>query len=259
VGEASLFCVMSRAIDTIRPRNPMAEHHLVPKLKEEIATGQVAVVAGTGISITASGDAQIDGFRVARWDGLLRHGIQRCQHLGTMSEAEAAPLEPLIALGSPDYLVMVAELITARMRERSPGTYRAWLQETVGKPAPAHADTLHALVGLGGILATLSYDPLIEHATRRQPVTWTRPDPVQEMLLGKKPNAVLHLHGYYDEPDSVVLGLASYAKVVADTHTKAVMQLLTMDRTLVFVEAFEVLLLVVPRIISLRIGSTLIV
>jgi hypothetical protein len=40
------------------------------ELKSQVASGQIVVVAGTGVSIMACGDQKIEGFPVARWDGL---------------------------------------------------------------------------------------------------------------------------------------------------------------------------------------------
>ena len=36
------------------------------------------------------------------------------------------------------------------------------------------------------------------------------------------------MHGWFDEPESAVLGLSSYAKVASHAHTKAVLQLFTL-------------------------------
>jgi hypothetical protein len=47
--------------------------------------------------------------------------------------------------------------------------------------------------------------------------------------------AILHLHGEYRRPESVVLGLASYQKVKDDPHAKAILQCFTLAKTLLFV------------------------
>ncbi len=85
------------------------------------------------------------------------------------------------------------------------------------------------------MLATLNYDGLIKAVTHRRPVTWKERDRVEGFLRSHGGDAALHLHGYFDEPDSVVLGLSSYAKVASDPHTQAVLQLFTLSRTLLFV------------------------
>jgi hypothetical protein len=193
-------------------------------------------VAGTGVSITACGDQHIDGQPVARWDGLLRHGVDLCLNTHQLlNKAQAKNLNAQIKLGELDFLVSAAELIAARLRSKSSGTYRGWLKDTVGKLMPTHPDILHVLASFPGLLATLNYDPLFELATQRHAVTWQQRDKVEEILRGIDNNAVLHLHGYFDDPDSVVFGLRSYDRVVHDTHAKAVLELFTLGHTLLFV------------------------
>jgi TIR domain/SIR2-like domain len=85
----------------------------------------------------------------------------------------------------------------------------------------------------------LNYDSLIEQATARQAITWRSDDKVQDILRRVNTDAVLHLNGYFDEPESVVLGLSSYGKVADHAHTKAVLQLFALDRTLLFVGCGE--------------------
>jgi hypothetical protein len=58
---------------------------------------------------------------------------------------------------------------------------------------------------------------------------------VQKILLGDSASAILHLHGYFDEPDSIVLEFASYAKVAGDPHANTVLRSFLIDRTLLFV------------------------
>ena len=86
-----------------------------------------------------------------------------------------------------------------------------------------------------GVLATLNYDNLIEDATGRRAVTWLKADDVQDVLTRNRTDAVLHLHGWFKEPESVVLGLSSYLAVKDHPHAKAVLNLFTIDRTLLFV------------------------
>lgn len=84
------------------------------------------------------------------------------------------------------------------------------------------------------MVATLNYDHLLEQATSLPPITWQEADAVQEVLRGNR-KAILHLHGEYRRPESVVLGLASYQKAKDDPHAKAILQCFTLDKTLLFV------------------------
>src|SRR5690348_14809796 len=64
-----------------------------------------------------------------------------------------------------------AEVISGLIRT-GPGAYRAWLEQTVGRLRCVEPAVPRALRALGGVLATLSYDGLLEEATGWKPVTW---------------------------------------------------------------------------------------
>ena len=213
---------------------------LVVKLKAEVekSKDKLVIIAGTGVSITACRDQLVDGHKVAGWDGLLLHGVDYCQnveHVLTAGEAEVLRMQ--IKQGTPDFLAGAAELVTSRLSRKAPASYRRWLKDTVGKLELDEPEILRVLGAFPGVLATLNYDPLFEKALVRQPVTWldVDKDKLEEVLRGICKDAVLHLHGYYEVPESVVLGLRSYEKVASGPHTLSVLRLLTMDRTLMFV------------------------
>lgn len=213
----------------------MSHEVLLDDLRTLIADGQVTVVAGTGLSITTCGNQQIEGYDVATWDGLLRHGVARCQVENVIPEKVARVLLASIATGETDLLVSAAETITARLRQKAPGVFHRWLRDTLGKLEPRHPEIAIELARWPGALATLNYDGLIEAATDRHPVTWRERAKVEDLVRSSGKDAVLHLHGYFDEPDSVVLGLASYGRVTDDAHAQAILRLFTLAQTLVFV------------------------
>jgi hypothetical protein len=58
---------------------------------------RIIVVAGTGVSIAMCGDQKVDGFPVARWSGLLRHGLIYGRDSERVFDANRVQrLEPLI-------------------------------------------------------------------------------------------------------------------------------------------------------------------
>jgi hypothetical protein len=205
----------------------MNQETLIKRLKEDIAGGHVVIIAGTGVSITACGNQKVEGHCVATWPGLLRHGLAYCQTLGLTDEGDAQVLNMEIGSGKPNFLIAAAGEISQRLQSRAAGVYRGWLKNTVGSLVPQHREILDALAALPGVLTTLNYDSLIEKATSRQAITWRSGEKVQDVLRRIVTDAVLHLHGYFDEPESVVLGLSSYGKIAGHAHTKAVLQLFT--------------------------------
>ena len=207
----------------------------IAKLKEEIAAGRVVTIAGTGVSITACGNQEVEGFRVATWTGLLQHGVKHVKDIGAANDKAARLLEMQVESEETDLIITAAETISQRMRAKSDGTFRGWLKDTIGKLRIEDRAVVDALAALPGVLATLNYDNLLEDATARHAVTWLKTDDVQDVLTRVDTDAILHLHGWFKEPESVVLGLSSYLAVKDHPHAKAVLNLFTIDRTLLFV------------------------
>jgi hypothetical protein len=213
------------------PMSPTPSH--IKQLQRELASGQVVVVVGSGVSVAACGQQLVEGHKVASWSGLLEHGVERLSGIGA-ADGDAELLRGLIGSGKPDLMINAAEIITDRLKARSEGIFRGWLAETVGELRIQEATLLQDLAALPGLLATLNYDHLLEQATGHPAITWQEPNAVQEVLRGHR-QAILHLHGEYQKPESVVLGLASYHKVKDDPHAKAVLQWFTLGKTLLFV------------------------
>ncbi len=205
------------------------------QLRGVLADRQMVVVVGSGVSVAACGNQEVDGHKVATWSGLLEHGVDRLIAIGAADEdGERVLLRGLIRSGKPDLMVNAAETITARLQGRSEGTFRGWLEETIGALQLQDKTLLHQIATLPGLVATLNYDHLLEEVTGRPAITWQEANAVQEALRGSR-EAILHLHGEYRKPESVVLGLASYNKVKDDPHAKATLQSFALSKTLLFV------------------------
>jgi len=215
---------------------------LIRKLKDEIAAGRMVTIAGTGVSVAACRNQEIEGFKVATWTGLLLHGVKHCQDIGIADDDDAELLTRQINSGKANFLISAAEDITQRMKNKGEGTFRGWLKDTIGGLTLQDRTVVDALAALPGLFATLNYDNLLEGATDRRAITWLKTDAVQDLLAGGVADAILHLHGWYQEPDSVVLGLKSYLAVKDHPHAKAVLDLFAIGRTLLFVGCGDTML-----------------
>jgi len=83
-------------------------------------------------------------------------------------------------------------------------------------------------------LVTTNYDDLIEKATPLRHVRWTDAASVSRFVRGDE-RRVLHLHGHWEEPDSVVLGIRSYEAVKNNEHTQAVLRAMGVAKSFLFV------------------------
>lgn len=212
---------------------------LIEDLKRVLAVDpkRVVIVVGAGVTIGALRGSALES--QTSWQGLLMSGVRRCEELFRVEPAEAARLTAELQSGEPERLIAAAEAVARALDGPRGGEYRRWLRETVGAFAPAVRDdgVLEALAGLarsGALLATVNYDGLLRKATGLAPVTWTEHSRVERVLNGEE-KGVLHLHGHWETPESVVLGARSYEDVVRDEHARTVLKALRMGRVFVFV------------------------
>ena len=191
------------------------------------------MVVGSGVSVAACGNQEVDGHKVATWSGLLEHGVHRLIEIGAADGGEEM-LRNMIRSRKTDFMISAAGMITERFKARSEGTYRGWLSGSIGQLKLQDRTLLQDIAALPGLVATLNYDHLLVEETGRLAITWQETNAVQDVLRGTMV-AILHLHGEYQKPESVVLGLDAYHKTKDDPHGKAVVQCLTLSKTLIFI------------------------
>ncbi len=56
-------------------------------------------------------------------------------------------------------------------------------------------------------------------------VTWKESNKVERVIRGDA-EGIVHLHGSFNDPESVVLGIRSYERVLGDEHTQAMLRAL---------------------------------
>lgn len=201
---------------------------LVRDLRERIARREVVVLVGAGVSMGASAGAE-----VASWRGLLEDGVGRCEQVvAGLPEGWGDLVRDELAMGE---FFSVAEKVTERLGGREEGEYGRWLRETVGQLPLTHAEVIEALQALELPLATTNYDGLLTRERAGwETVTWMDGARVLNALRGED-QAVVHLHGYWRRPESVVLGIRSYAEVLGDAPTQNILHALTTFPSLLLV------------------------
>ena len=202
------------------------------ELAQRIRDKKVLVVTGTGVSLAATGANPL-----ASWTGLISNGIDRCVELA-IDGADAgwgALHKQLLKRPGINNLLAVAEQVQACLTSRGEGDWSEWLGLTVGSLNPTAPDIIEALRVLATPLATLNYDELLElPEPRRKAVTWREAARWPRVLEGKD-DAVLHLHGAWDRPDSVVLGIRSYERVLAAGLAQHLQRVVATTHSLLFV------------------------
>ena len=198
------------------PANPDAE------LRAVIARGGAVVVAGTGVSMAASRNPSTGkSHPEASWAGLLENGLEWLkEHKHIATEEAAAHLTLLNKRGDTHHFISAAEDVTHLMGGVESRHFAEWLTRTIGT-VKAHdhkcLDALEALRERGNVLATTNYDGLLlDDAGVLKPVTWKEPDVFLRAARNKETDKIIFLHGYWRQPQSVILDWNSYQQIARD-------------------------------------------
>ena len=115
---------------------------LVEDLREELARGEVLVVVGTGVSIQATGGAEC-----AKWDGLIRNGIDYAAGRNLLTEDAARSLRSRLKKNTIKDFLAVAQKVSEALGAPDGGEFRRWLRESVGKLELKDGSVIDAIQG----------------------------------------------------------------------------------------------------------------
>ncbi|GEM_PF-4359403 len=207
------------------------------QLRDRVACspGHVVLVVGAGVTIDALGTHECVDH--ATWRGLLGHGLAHAKGLNLIVGAQYQALST--ALSSGDRNVDVGNKLVEALGGRDGGAYRAWLKgvfEEFDRCAKQTAvlEQIAELHRLGVRIATTNYDGVLEKFLGIESVSW-RDGPAVEDVLAVSREAVVHLHGHWRSPESVILGNDDYKRLLADPQTERLMQAVRTLGTMVFV------------------------
>ncbi|HWM90688.1 MAG TPA: tetratricopeptide repeat protein [Thermoanaerobaculia bacterium] len=201
------------------------------RLKTDIAEGRVVAVVGTGVSVGASKDK-----RLASWTGFLESGLEHCRAADpSLDSGVAGRIREEIKSGNMVELLSAAGKISKILGAPKGGNFLRWLKETVGSLQASDPSVIRALADLGILLTTTNYDNLLETVTGLEPVTWLNHARVDDFLQGRERRVVLHLHGHWRTPESIILDYTSYGRHGSDSHAQNALHTLGTAKTLLFI------------------------
>lgn len=203
------------------------------ELLDSIRNDQLVVVTGTGVSLHSVG-FPAPGTAIAGWPGLLQHGLDHCLGLQLLNADEAAIVGLQIKNGTTDYLIEAAQKIHDCLDKRDNARYW-WMKESVGQLKLTEPGLIRAIQSLGGLLATLNYDSLMQEVTGRPPVHWRQQSEITRYLRNHSKDFILHLHGQWDVPNSIVLDRRSYEAIAGDVKMQDLLRRFARFETIVFV------------------------
>ena len=198
----------------------------IEALRTAISGAKALIVCGAGVSRAVTGGA------APGWKGLIESAI------------DSAPKEPGedwsehcregLKRNDPDAWLSSADMAQKKLGGFSNNSYRAWLMKNVGELQASEPALLDAIIALNCRLATTNYDGLLCTKKGVQPKTWRNPESVAEILTGKSQN-VWHIHGYWDDPESVIFSTADYDRVGRSDRAQFLQQQAAFADTLIFI------------------------
>ena len=211
-------------------------------LRSAIEKGQALVLVGAGVSIGATRGQVVQvgkkKFPLASWTGLLHRGVTYCEQWvkADLPRGWSKAVRAEINVADSGSLIGAGTKIEEKLKAPE-GLYIKWLQSTVGALKIVDDSVLAAiakLATLGLPIATTNYDRLIEAITSQPAVNWTQRHKVQPILRGDE-KGIIHLHGEWDDPKSIVLGHRTYAAVERDPQAQAMLHDIFSSRTVLLV------------------------
>lgn len=198
----------------------------IEELRAAISGGKALIVCGAGVSRAVTGGA------APGWKGLIESAI------------DSAPKEPGedwsehcregLKRNDPDVWLNSANIAQTKLGGFESNDYRVWLKNNVGKLKANEPALLDAIIALNCRLATTNYDNLLCTKKGAQPKTWLNPESVAEILSGES-SSVWHIHGYWEEPESVIFSHGDYARVNRSDRAQFLQQQAAFADTLVFI------------------------
>ncbi|MCC3294268.1 SIR2 family protein [Arthrobacter sp. zg-Y411] len=207
---------------------------VMDKLRATVQEGRAVFVVGTGLSISCT-----KGSPAASWIGLLEESIEWAKsNLPDVTDSWVDLVRGTLDTAKDDndtsVLISAAGLIANKISAGGVQARSNWLKETVGDLMVADSSWPEALHGLRSPILTTNYDTLIEDATGRPSANWTNPHEVQG-VISRQSQAVGHLHGVWNQEDSIVLSDVDYERALKSEALQALERAASSVMSMVFV------------------------
>lgn len=181
-------------------------------LKDAAERGRLIPFIGAGFSSAVAG--------MPSWSGLVlasKHfTATNTAAIGRSPDELQDAHERADSLAAEGRLTDAFGVVQDLLGGRDGSAYATFLEEAFGRPSIQDAQLLDGLAALGApLLATTNYDSILEDLLLAQSgdgwATWD--DSERAIGLLRRGRGVIHLHGRYDHPTSVILSSADYMSI----------------------------------------------
>ncbi|KAJ5938325.1 SIR2-like domain-containing protein [Penicillium verhagenii] len=221
------------------------EREAVEKLRDKRESGNLAICAGSGVTLFSTRNNDGSNRTRLTWKGFIQNGLDYIQrekpsfYRGNQKAFEKATNALDDTDSTVEDVLEVAGKVTRFMDEHS--NFADWLSTQFERlhdyvEFPAILDSLGELQRAGVTLMTTNYDGLIESHCGLQPLDGSQPQDLVRFGRRELPNVVFHPHGYWKNRNHVVLDLRQYYEVQReDSRVRQTLYDMLRGRTVVFV------------------------
>lgn len=208
----------------------MGEPIATSDLREHVRRGDAVIIAGAGVAAASSSVAATGSWR-AMLLSLFEHATQTLQ--------EPAPgwfdrVRDEMHSSDLDDVLSAAEKLERKLGGNNGRAFRRWLRTTFERASIDRPELLDAILDTGAPILTTNYDSLFERRSHREPTTWRHPAQVQQVIAGRS-DKIVHLHGHWEDPSSVVLGIRDYESILGAEFLQVLLQSCVALKSLVLV------------------------
>jgi HEAT repeat protein len=202
---------------------------LLNDLRSQLVNHNVLLVIGAGTSLLATNNAS-----TASWKGLLRDGVQRVRKLGRSSDEALARIAAQIESVDLQEMLSAATFVAKKLGGSEDGEFRNWLKESIGELRVTNPSIIEAIGATEATVLTTNYDGLLESVLHLPAITWKDVDRCEQVLHGGE-RATIHIHGYWDRADTIILGHDSYAILNNDERIQTFLRAAHLSKTFVYI------------------------
>jgi len=195
-------------------------------LQRAIGKSNTAFVVGTGVSIAATGNP------LAGWNGLLLSLLNDAA-LKYVTTSDARSLRRSILSSDLDRKLLACDSLLEAIGGTSSNEFRLWLDSSVGTLKAIDDFVPKWIQQTGKLVFTTNYDSLL-CSKRLEPVPWTNPAKVEQVISGEM-KGIIHLHGHFSDPSSIILGAKSYYDIVNKEYAQSLQKAIGFFHSLIFV------------------------
>lgn len=199
--------------------------------------GQLIAVIGTGVSIGLTNG------KIPSWTGLIKNGLQYSLTKGRITEKQKNNWQNQIESSDIDDLLSAAEFIGRKLGAPADPLYGRWLQENFQSSEPINERLSQAIQTLSSSqipICTLNYDPLLEKVTGLPSIKISEKAKATAWMR-RECQAILHLHGHWENPESCILGIRDYESTQTDDVRDLFQRNLATFNHLIFIGCGETL------------------